>query len=297
MRYQDLAPLGDIPEIQAADRLKAELDAMRPLGSEEVGRAMQRMRIEWTYHSNAIEGNSLTYGETRALLMHGVTAKGKPLKDHLDIKGHREALDFLELIVQGERQLSLATIRELHKHVLGQPYESWAETPDGQRTKRLITPGEFKTQPNHVRTETGEIHYFAPPSAVDALMQDLVDDAREGMDAVEAGDLHPLVLATDLHHRFAAIHPFDDGNGRMTRILMNLVLMRSGYPPAVLRQENRPTYYGTLAQADSGDLEPLLQFIAGETEASLRLYLRALQWELSSATSDKEEAPGMHLSR
>ena len=259
--------------------LQDELDAMRPLDAERVGKAMQRLRLEWTYHSNAIEGNSLTYGETRALLMHGVTAQGKPLKDHLDVKGHREALDYLERLVQGEEPLTLAAIREIHRVLLGEPYEAVAETPGGQRTRRTITPGELKTQPNHVVTETGETHYYARPEETPDLMQDLVDDYRAGWAHVEAGGVDAVVFAADLHHRFADVHPFDDGNGRMARLLMNLVLMRAGYPPAVIRQENRPAYYGALAEADAGSLDALVRFVAGELEATLDLYLRTLRGE------------------
>ena len=252
---------------------------MRPLDAEQLGKAMQRLRLEWTYHSNAIEGNSLTYGETRALLMHGVTAQGKPLKDHLDVKGHREALNFLERFVQAEEPLTLAAVREIHRVLLGEPYEAVAETPEGLRVRRAVTPGEFKTQPNHVVTETDETHYYARPEETPALMQDLVDDYRAGWSQVEAGGVDAVVFASDLHHRFAAIHPFDDGNGRMARLLMNLVLMRAGYPPAVIRQENRPAYYGALAEADAGDLDALVRFVAGELEATLDLYLRTLRGE------------------
>ena len=259
--------------IARVDALRTELDAMRPLNADRLGAAMQRLRIEWTYHSNAIEGNSLDYGETRALLMHGVTAAGKPLKDHLDITGHREALDYLEHVVQDAEPLTLTGIREMHKLLLGEPYESWAETPDGQRVRRTITPGTFKTQPNHVLTATGETHYYASPEDVPAQMSDLVDLIRS------TPDVHPLVFASDVHHRFAAIHPFDDGNGRMARLLMNLVLMRAGYPPAVLRHENRPAYYGALAAADGDDLAPLVRFVADELAATTELYIRALRGE------------------
>ena len=269
----------DDPRTERVRALRDELDSTRPLDAEQVGKAMQRLRLEWTYHSNAIEGNSLTYGETRALLMHGVTAQGKPLKDHLDVKGHREALDYLERFVRAEEPLTLAAIREIHRVLLGEPYEAVAETPGGQRTRRTITPGEFKTQPNHVVTETGETHYYARPEETPALMQGLVDDYRAGWVQVEAGGVDAVVFAADLHHRFASIHPFDDGNGRMARLLMNLVLMLAGYPPAVIRQENRPAYYGALAEADAGDLDALVRFVAGELEATLDLYLRTLRGE------------------
>ncbi|MEM1056972.1 MAG: Fic family protein [Bacteroidota bacterium] len=275
----DLAALSANAPVARALHLKDELDGMRPLDPEQVGKAMQRLRLEWTYHSNAIEGNTLTYGETRALLLHGVTAQGKPLKDHLDIKGHREALDYLERFVKAKEPLSTTAIREMHRVLLGEPYEMRAETPAEAPTMRVITPGQYKTQPNHVVTATGETHYYARPEETPALMQDLVDWAREAWPQIEGSPQAALPFASDLHHRFAAIHPFDDGNGRMARLLMNLVLMRAGFPPAVLRQQNRPAYYGALAQADAGDLGPLVQFIADELTETLELYLRTLRGE------------------
>lgn len=261
------------------DALRADLDAMRPLDPADVARAMQRLRLEWTYHSNAIEGNSLTYGETVALLMHGVTAQGKPLKDHLDIRGHREALDYLEAFVQAREPLTLATIREMHKVLLGEPYEAWAETAEGLRVRRTITPGQFKTQPNHVLTQTGEVHHYARPDEVEPRMQALTDAIESAWPEIEAGAVHPVRFAAQVHHEVAAVHPFDDGNGRMARLLMNLVLMRAGYVPAVIRQERRPAYYGALASADAGDRAPFEQFVADELATTMELYARALRSE------------------
>ncbi len=265
--------------VERVDALRAELDAMRPLDPERVRAAMQRLRIEWTFHSNKLEGNSLTYGETRALLMRNAAAGGKSFRDHLDIKGHREAVRFLEEVVQRGDALTLGLVREMHKVLLVEPYKIPAETPEGLPTTKTVVPGEFKTLPNNVLTETGEKHYYARPEEVQALMQDLIDQVRDGWPEVEEGAVHPVLFASDVHHRFAEIHPFDDGNGRMARLLMNLVLMRAGYPPAVLRQENRPAYYGALAAADGGDLEPFVRFVADELAATMELYLRALRGE------------------
>lgn len=261
------------------DALRADLDAMRPLDPADVARAMQRLRLEWTYHSNAIEGNSLTYGETVALLMHGVTAQGKPLKDHLDIRGHREALDYLDAFVQARESLTLAAIREMHNVLLGEPYESWAETAEGLRVRRTITPGQFKTQPNHVLTQTGEVHHYARPDEVEPRMQALVDAIAATWSEIETGAMHPVRFAAHVHHEVAAVHPFDDGNGRMARLLMNLVLMRARYIPAVIRQERRPAYYGALASADAGDRAPFEQFVADELATTMDLYVRALRGE------------------
>jgi Fic family protein len=265
--------------ITRADALRAEIDALRPLEPDALGRAMQRLRLEWTYHSNAIEGNLLDYGETRALLLHGVTAHGKPLKDHLDIRRHREVLEFLEAYVRSGASLSLADLRGMHKLLMGESYEVSAQTPDGQRLTRQERGGDYKTHPNHVRTATGEIHYYAWPEETPALMTDLMDEYTRQRNLVERGELHPIELAAALHHRLVEIHPFPDGNGRLSRILMNLVLMHAKYPPAVIRQEHRDAYFGALAQADGGDLAPFVTFVAEELATTMQLYLRALRNE------------------
>ena len=127
--------------IEKIDALKAELDALRPLPSDVVGRIEQKLRIESNYHSNAIEGNSLTLGETRSLILHGLTAHGKTMRDHLDIEGHDEAVRAIEDAVNSKEELNEVFIRNLHRLLLKEPYEIDALTPDGQPTKRLITSG------------------------------------------------------------------------------------------------------------------------------------------------------------
>ena len=225
--------------IEQIDRLKAELDAMRPLPSDVVGRIEQKLRIESNYHSNAIEGNSLTLGETRSLILHGLTAHGKPMRDHLDIKGHDEATKAMEDAVDRNESLNEVFIRNLHKILLKEPYEVDTMTPDGQPTKRLVTIGDYKSQPNNVRTSTGEIYYYTPPDQVKPAMSDLIDWYREA----ENADEHPIVIAATLHYRFVRIHPFDDGNGRMARLLMNMVLIRHGYTVAIIPFQERKSIH------------------------------------------------------
>lgn len=284
--------LDDADALARIDSLRAEIDEMRPIEAEQMGRAMQRLRLEWTYHSNAIEGNTLTYGETRALLLHGVTAQGKPLKDHLDIRGHREALDYLERFVQSDEVLTLASIRELHSILLGdEPYEVKAETPEGEFVRKKIEPGQFKTLPNHVRTATGEIHYYATPEETGALMTDLMEWYRDTWPKIEQREVHAVQFAADFHHRFVVIHPFDDGNGRMARLLMNLFLMRAGYTPAVLRVENRDTLYlSALAQADAEDLGPFVRYVVDELATTMELFLRAVRGEPEPEEFDRQIA-------
>ena len=261
------------------DALRAQIDALRPRDPDALGRAVQRLRLEWTYHSNAIEGNSLDYGETRALLMHGVTAHGKPLKDHLDIQRHRAVIEYLEAMVRENEPLTLAVVREMHRMLMGDTYDVKAQTPDGGWITREETGGAYKTHSNHVVTRTGETHYYATPEETPARMTDLLDACTRLQAEVEAGETHPLVAAATLHHGLVEIHPFADGNGRLARVLMNLLLMRAGYPPAVLRTEHRDAYYGALAEADAGSLDAFAVFVAEELAETMALYLRALRGE------------------
>ena len=261
--------------IQRADALKAELDAMRPLAPDVEGSVLQKLRLWWNYNSNAIEGNKYTLGETEIAIMHGLTARAKPLKDYLDIEGHQEAVHYLSEVVRQQEVLTEASIRKLHELLLVKPYEVDAETPDGKPTRKLIQPGRYKTEPNHVRTRTGEIHYYASPIETPALMQQLVTWYRTELN----GAKHPIEVAATFHHRFTAIHPFDDGNGRLGRILMNLILMQRGYPPAVIQVSQRDDYLLALQAADNGNLDPMIEILANSVSASLDVYIRAARGE------------------
>ncbi|GJM41302.1 MAG: hypothetical protein DHS20C20_15840 [Ardenticatenaceae bacterium] len=272
--------------LEQVNQLKAEIDALRPIDAAQERRIMQKFRLDWTFHSNAIEGNKLTYGETRAFLLHGITAQGKPFRDYLDIKGHHAAIDFLLAIVRQEKPLTEADVRELHKVILVEPYQVDAQTPDGQPTKRTIQPGQYKTTPNHVETSTGEIHYYATPEETPAKMADLMAWYRREL---EKGELHPLILAATFHYQFVSIHPFDDGNGRMARLLMNLIFMQSGFPPVVVRTDDKNNYLLALELADTGDLEPFIVHIGNELLNSLDLFLRGAKGEDISEVEDLDK--------
>jgi Fic family protein len=258
--------------LKEVDALKKQIDDLRPLPADVEGRVMQKLRLDWNYNSNAIEGNKLSYGETVAFLMEGITAKGKPLKDHLDIRGHNEAINFLLEVVKDTRPLSEADIRGLHKMILVEPYDSPAKTAGGLRTTKRIALGEYKTSPNHVKTATGEIHYYATPEETPAKMGELMEWYEE---VNSLPNIHPIVIAALFHHKFVEIHPFDDGNGRLSRILMNLILMQHGYPPVVVKMDDRTNYYSLLSRADRGDSWPFVEYIAELEKHSLQLYLKA----------------------
>lgn len=255
------------------DSLQKEIQSHRPLNSDLEGRILQRFRIDWNYHSNNIEGNSYNYGETKALLLHGLTAGGKPLRDSLEIKGHNEVILELESLIRNEVPLTEHLIRELHKKILGsEPYEIRAETSDGSETHRTVVPGRYKAQPNHVRTATGEIFYFTEPVAVAAEMQTLLEWYR---DEESKKQLHPVAIAAILHYRFVRIHPFDDGNGRMARILMNLVLMKHGFLVAIVKTEDKENYFRALRQADGDNLDAFVSYVAQQEIASQKLWIWA----------------------
>ncbi|HVZ37824.1 MAG TPA: Fic family protein [Candidatus Kapabacteria bacterium] len=266
--------MGSKRVIERVDALRAEIDSLRPLESELEGRILQKFRLDWNYHSSNIEGNSLTFGETKTFLLHGLTAQGKPLRDHLEIRGHNEAIDALGDIVAGERELTEHVIKSLHQIILGETYTIPARTPDGVSTERLVTPGRYKLEPNHVRTVTGEMFYFAPPEKTPEEMEALLTWYR-GAEA--AGMMHPVAIGARLHYGFIRIHPFDDGNGRMARILMNLVLMKHGYPPAIVRTEEKEEYYRALRQADGGNVEAFIAYVGRQLWRSCDLYLRAVR--------------------
>ena len=262
--------------IEVIDRLKTELDELRPLPPDVVGQVEQKIRLESNYHSNAIEGNTLTLGETRNLILHGLTAQGKPMRDHLDIEGHDDAVKAIDKAVKRAEALNGVFIRNLHRVLLKEPYEMDALTPDGRPTKRLIAIGQYKTAPNNVRTTTGEIHYYTAPEQVQSEMIDLIDRYRDQ----DARGEHPIVVAATFHYEFVRIHPFDDGNGRMARLLMNMILIRHGYTVAIVRSDARDRYIREIeAVARTESLSRFIEFIASCCEYTLRLHLRAARGE------------------
>ncbi len=257
-------------EVSKALELKQELDNLRPIDKEKEAIIMQKFRLDWNYHSNHLEGNSLTYGETKALILFNITAQGKPLKDHFEITGHNEAINWVIDLVNGERPLTENFIRELHTLLLKQTYEVDAITPDGKPTKKRVNVGSYKTSENHVKTKTGEIFRFATPEETPAKMTDLMNWFNEKRNDK---NVNPILFASEFHYKFIRIHPFDDGNGRTARILMNFILMQFGYPPAVIKTEDKANYFAVLQLADAGEIEPFINYIAKNLNYSLEIMI------------------------
>ncbi len=262
--------------LEKAENLKAELDALRPLDAEAEARIMQKFRLDWNYHSNKLEGNSYTYGETKMLLLYGLTAGGKPIRDHEEISGHNEAIETIIEVIKDQTPLTETFIRHLHKLILVKPEWIDAKTADGTPTKRLINIGEYKTEPNHVETVTGEIFYFAEPIETPAKMQELIEWFQQKKGLKET---NPIVLAAEFHYKFIRIHPFDDGNGRMARLLMNFILMQNGFPPVIIKDNDKENYIAVLRQADFGILEPFKEYVANNLIHSLDIMIRGAKGE------------------
>jgi Fic family protein len=246
--------------------------AAQPLPRENEHRLWQRLRIEWNYNSNHIEGNTLTYGETLLLLIHGRTRGEHLMREYDEMRGHDVAIELVRSLAREERLLSEGDIRDLNRILLKEGFWRVAETPDGEPTRKWIEPGRYKTQPNHVLTATGEIFHFATPEETPARMADFVQRLRAEM---ELPNLALPTLLAWLHHDFIRIHPFDDGNGRVVRLLLNYVLLRLGLLPMVIKSRDRRRYLDAIAFADAGDLVPLSNFFMEALRWSLRLGLEA----------------------
>lgn len=254
-----LYPAAIPPEFDAAlghiDGLKRRLDERRPFDAGMWETVQKKLRIDWTYHSNAIEGSTLSRGETHFFLTEGLTVEGKPLKDFIDARNHADAIDYLAEVVNGGRPVTEGLVKEINALLLSGVRSTPAIDQFGRPSEKKATPGQYKILPNHVLQADGTIHRYVDPSQVAPQMEALVN-------WIAASELHPVVVAAAAHYNLVRIHPFDDGNGRGARILMNLVLMQKGYPPAIVRRERRRAYLDALTQADAGQIVPFLKEIA-----------------------------------
>jgi Fic family protein len=233
---------------------KMFLDSQRPFPKAVLKRLREEMDPEFIYNSNAIEGNTLTLNETRLVLAEGVTIKGKPLKDHLEATNHLEALDYVYELSKGKSDITVGHLLRMHQIVL------------------KVIEKEFsgRYRPGQVRILGAN---FIPPNALKLpqLVEDFVKWIREN-----AGDPNIIEYVAAAHYRLVWIHPFIDGNGRVARLLMNLILIRAGYPPAIILNNDRRKYHNALNRANRGDFQPFFKIIGQAVERSLDIYLRAL---------------------
>ena len=230
------------------DNLYKEWLAMRPVKEELRQRLDQKFMLEFNYNSNHIEGNTLTYGQTELLLLFGRVVGEAKMKDLEEMKAHNVCLK-MTVAEAGEkdRPLTESFIRILHQTMLREDYTVYRQLPGGVNTSYVVHAGCYKTRPNSVITPTGERFEYASPEETPALMADLIQWYNQ---AEADGKLTPVELAALFHYRYIRIHPFEDGNGRIARLLMNYILLRHGYPMIVIRSKNKKTYLDALGKAD-----------------------------------------------
>lgn len=233
--------------LEAIDQRKAALDRRRPLTPGEVQRLRQEFLVEYTYHSNAIEGNTLTLQET-ALVLEGITIDRKPLRDHLEAVGHKDAFLYVQDLVQEGGPLTQAQIKQIHTLVL----------MDQPRDR-----GVYRRIPVRI---LGAYHEPPDPLLVPEQMEALMEEFSKST-------LHPLEQASRFHLKFEGIHPFVDGNGRTGRLLLNLCLMQHGYPPINIKFADRRRYYSAFdAYYRDDNAMEMLELVAGYTDECLEHY-------------------------
>ncbi len=271
-------------QISTINELAQRLWKLQPIKPEYQDRINRKIRLEFNYNSNHIEGNTLTYGETKLLLIFGKTSGNHDIREYEEMKAHDVAFEMIQsMAADKERPLTESAIRQLHEVLLVQPYWRDAVTPTGQPTRKQILVGTYKTVPNHVQLSNGEVFYYATPEETPAMMKEMMEWYRR---EEEAGELHPLQLAALLHYRFVRIHPFDDGNGRLSRLLMNYALLRNNYPPVVIKSEDKKNYLFALNQADTGNLDAFVSYIGEQLIWSLELYIKGGHGESLEEVTD-----------
>lgn len=237
------------------DEMKKKIDQYRPFSKRLADSLRDKLIIEWTYNSNAIEGNTLTLSETKVVL-EGITIGGKSIVEHLEAINHREAILFIEELIVSNESLSEWNIKSIHGLILK---EIDNQNAGKYRTENVVIGGAIHIPPKYYE--------------IDLLMQNLIREYRE-----EWQVFNPVVRATLLHGEFVKIHPFIDGNGRTSRLLLNFELMKNGYRPIIIKKENRSRYYEVLDYAHTTmDYHPFLEFVAEAVIESEQLWLSLLE--------------------
>lgn len=238
------------------NELKLKLDSNRPLTSEEVKRLREEFLIDFTYNSNAIEGNTLTLQETALILKEGITIDKKPLKDHLEAVGHKDAFYYIEDLVKEKIEISEKIIKDIHSLVL-------MDKPQDKGIYRRIPVAIL-----------GAVHQPPQPYIVPKLMEDLMYEYKEDMK-----DKHIIEKVSLFHLKFEEIHPFIDGNGRSGRLILNLELMKEGYPPINIKFKDRRKYYDCFTDYHLNNCDPsmFVNMVMQYVEEELERYISILE--------------------
>jgi Fic family protein len=237
------------------ERKKKSLDSLRPLPKSVLERLREQFSIELAYNSNAIEGNTLTLRETRLVIEEGITISGKPLREHFEAINHQKAFEFLEGLTKKGSSITEQTIKDIHRIIQSGIDDQYAGR---YRDVNVRILGAVKSPPRFEK--------------VPGRMEQFAKQVNSNPDK-----LNSLEMAAYIHYGLVEIHPFTDGNGRTARLLMNLFLMRHGYPITMVLKVDRKKYYDCLRKADQGDMKPFTDFMGRNVERSLDLYLDAFK--------------------
>lgn len=244
--------------IQKADTLKKQLDQHRPLNAAHLQKLMEYYKVEYTYDSNRIEGNTLSLKETALVIEKGMTIRGKSVQEHFEAVNHAEAIDLLDDFVKNKSAFNERLLLQIHALVL-----------------RGIDKNNGGVYRNVNVRISGSRHTPPQPLLLGKLMEDYFIFYHE-----QKENLHPVVLAAQMHERLVTIHPFIDGNGRTARLVMNLILMQAGFPITNIssEQENRLKYYDTLEHAQTeADKSPFIEFVFQHAIQALTEFIKLSQ--------------------
>lgn len=260
-----------LEKLSNIERLRQEIESHGELSEEILRKIEYKFRLECNYHSNRIEGGTLTKPETRSIMIGNITVENKPLKDIREMQGHDEMMKEIFKIGKGKARLSEKRIKEIHKSVIV------AETPEAEQEI-----GQWKKVNNYIYTYKGERFDFTPKEEVPEAIHDLLNWLNAGLDKIHQktkGAPNPLLLAFEFHLRYVTIHPFSDGNGRTARLLSNLILVSLGYPPFWVSEGSEKEAYNKYLgdiQVYKGSPDLLYQFLSDLVERSLQITLSAI---------------------
>ena len=230
------------------EEIYKEWQSVQPLSKEQEDLLRNKFTAEYNFNSNHIEGNTLTYGQTELLLLFGKVSGEGDLKDFVDMKASQVSVEMVKEMVQDKTMpLTQNFIRQLHKVLLRVDYTVYRDLPGGGTTSYTVHAGQYKTRPNSVITRYGDRFEYASPEETPLLMTDLVDWYNA---AEHEEKLSPVELAALFHYRYIRIHPFEDGNGRIARLMVNYILARHGWPMIVIRNRKKTEYLEALHRSD-----------------------------------------------
>lgn len=280
------------------ESLYKEWQSLQPLKEQDQTRLDQKFMLEFNYNSNHIEGNTLTYGQTEMLLMFGKVVENANMKDLEEMKASNVGLKMVkEAALDKEQPLTEYFIRTLHQTLLREDYTVYRQLPDGNTTSYVVHAGQYKTRPNSVITATGERFEYASPEETPALMTDLLQWYNQ---AEAEGTMTPIELASLFHYRYIRIHPFEDGNGRISRLIVNYILYRHGYPMMVVKSADKNNYLTALnrcdvaigpipsegAHAELSQITPFVEYIGKCLERALTISIKAAKGESIEEADD-----------